>query len=74
MSQRDAALGHHLDQVAGGEFIGQLPPHAQHDDLLIKMPPLEEILCRGRFRHPGRYGMHRAFQAFAPEPSPRSTV
>ena len=55
MGQPDSALGHHLDQVAGAEFKGQVPPHAQHDDLLVKMPPLEEILCRGRFRHPGSY-------------------
>jgi hypothetical protein len=28
---------------------------------LIKMPPLEEILCRGRFRHPGRSGSGPGF-------------
>jgi hypothetical protein len=22
---------------------------------LVKVPPFEEILCRGRFRHPGSY-------------------
>ena len=38
-----------------------LPPHAQHDYLLVKMPPFEEILCRGRFRHPGRYGSASVF-------------
>jgi hypothetical protein len=56
VGQPDSALGHHLDQVAGAEFKGQVPPHAQRDDLLVKMPPLEEILCRGRFSHPGGYG------------------
>ena len=63
MGQSDAALGHHLDKVAGAEFKGQVPPHAQHDDLLVKMPPLEEILCRGRFRHPGRYGSTLVFSS-----------
>ena len=63
MGQSDAALGHHLDKVAGAEFKGQVPPHAQHDDLLVKMPPLEEILCRGRFRHPGRYGSAPVFSS-----------
>src|SRR5580692_415188 len=29
MGQSDAALGHHLDKVAGAEFKGQVPPHAQ---------------------------------------------
>src|SRR4029077_14030187 len=63
MGQCDAALGHHLDKVAGAEFKGQVPPHAQHDDLLVKMPPLEEILCRGRFRHPGCYGSAPVFSS-----------
>jgi hypothetical protein len=27
----------------------------QNDDLLVKMPSFEQILCRGRFRHPGSY-------------------
>src|SRR5580700_7398398 len=63
MGQSDAALGHHLDKVAGAEFKGQIPPDAQDDDLLVKMPPLEEILCRGRFRHPGRYGSAPVFSS-----------
>jgi hypothetical protein len=29
--------------------------HTQNDDLLVKVPSLEQILCRGRFRHPGSY-------------------
>ena len=27
----------------------------QDDDFLVKVPPFEEILCRGRFCHPSRY-------------------
>src|SRR6266436_5102805 len=55
MGQGDAALGHHLDEIAGAELKRQIPHDAQDDDFLIKVPPFEEILCRGRFRHPSRY-------------------
>src|SRR5271166_5652632 len=34
-------------------FEREKPPHTQNDDFLIKMPSLEEILCRRGFRHPG---------------------
>ena len=37
------------------EFKCDVPSHTQNDDLLVKMPSLEQILCRGRFRHPGTY-------------------
>src|SRR2546421_18312 len=40
---------------AGTELKGQVPPHAQHDDFLIEVSPLEEILCRRRFDHAGPY-------------------
>jgi hypothetical protein len=30
---------------------------------LVKVPPLEQILCRGRFRHPGRYGYAPVFSS-----------
>src|ERR1700738_5480663 len=56
MSQQDAALGHHLDQVTGTKLESQVPSHTQNDDLLVKVPSLEQILCRGRFRQPGSYG------------------
>jgi hypothetical protein len=55
MGQGDATLGHHSDEIAGAELIRQIPPDTQDDDLLVKVPPFEEILCRGRFRHPSRY-------------------
>jgi hypothetical protein len=51
MSQQDTAVGHHLDQVTGTELEREIPPHTQHDDFLIKMPSLEQILCRSRLRH-----------------------
>jgi hypothetical protein len=71
MSQQDAALGHHLDEVTGTELKRQVPPHAQHDYLLVKMPPFEEILCRGRFRHPGRYGSASVFSSLHQNPPSR---
>jgi len=42
--------------------------HLTNDDLLVKVPSLEQILCRGRFRNPGVIARCRAFQQFAPEP------
>jgi hypothetical protein len=36
-------------------FKCDVPSHTQNDDLLVKVPALEQILCRGRFRHPGSY-------------------
>ena len=68
MSQQDAALGHHLDEVTGTELKRQVPPHGQRDYLLVKMPPFEEILCRGRFRHPGRYGSASVFSSLHQNP------
>ena len=44
MGQGNAPFGHHLDQGTGAELEGQVPPHAEHDDLLVKVPPLEKIL------------------------------
>ena len=55
MGQSDATFRHHLDEIAGAELKRQIPPDAQDDDFLVKVPPFEEILCRGRFRHPSRY-------------------
>ena len=55
MSQGDAALGHHLDQVTGAELECQVPPHAQDNNFLVEMPTPEEFLCGGRFCHSSRY-------------------
>jgi hypothetical protein len=35
---------------------------------LVKVPPLEQILCRGRFRHPGRYGCTPVFSSLHQNP------
>jgi hypothetical protein len=55
IGQSDATFRHHLDEIAGAELKRQIPPDAQDDDFLVKVPPFEETLCRGRFRHPSRY-------------------
>jgi hypothetical protein len=39
----DAAFGHHLDQVTGTELKRQVPPNAQDDDLLVKVPSLNRF-------------------------------
>ena len=43
MSDRQAPLGHHLDQVAVGELVAQVPAHAQDDDFLFEVSALEQI-------------------------------
>src|SRR4029077_17206418 len=68
MSQQDAALGHHLDQVAGTELESEVPSHTQNDDLLVEVPPLEQILCRGRFFHAGRYRREASFSSLHQNP------
>ena len=55
MGQSDATFRHHLDEVTEAQFKCDVPSHTQNDDLLVKVPSLEQILCRGRFRHPGSY-------------------
>jgi hypothetical protein len=47
----------------GTELESEVPSHTQNDDLLVKVPPLEQILCRGLFRHPGRYGCAPVFSS-----------
>jgi hypothetical protein len=55
MGQSDTTFRHHLDEVTEAQFKCDVPSHTQYDDLLVKVPSLEQILCRGRFRHPGSY-------------------
>jgi hypothetical protein len=43
-SGRDAALGYHLDQVAGAQFKRQVPPRAQDNEVPIEVPSLQELL------------------------------
>jgi hypothetical protein len=37
----NSALRHHFFQIAVAERIPQVPPHAQHDDDILKVSPLE---------------------------------
>lgn len=41
--RRQAAFGHHLDQVSEAEFEAQVPPHA-HDDLAIEVATLKQFI------------------------------
>jgi hypothetical protein len=41
MSQQDAPLGHHLDQVTGAEPEGEIPSYAEDDDFPVKVPTLK---------------------------------
>ena len=43
------------DEVTEAQLKCDVPSHTQIDDFLVKVPSLEQILCRGRFRHPGSY-------------------
>src|ERR1700720_4552943 len=41
---RQAALAHHLRQVPETELEAQVPPHAQDDELTIKVSALEQLI------------------------------
>jgi hypothetical protein len=41
---RQAAFGHHPDQVSEAEFEAQVQPHAQHDDLAIEVATLKQLI------------------------------
>src|SRR6516225_7323338 len=72
MAQSDASLRHHLDEVTEAQFKCDIPSHTQNDDLLVKMPSLEQILCRGRFRHPGSYRTIPSLSTVCTRTSPSS--
>ena len=71
MGQSDATFRHHLDEVTA-QFKCDVPSHTQNDDLLVKVPTLEQILCRGRFRHPGSYRRIPNLRMAGQLPLPRS--
>ena len=37
MRYQNTALGHHGDQITVAELVGDVPPHAQNDDLGIEL-------------------------------------
>ena len=55
VSQRKAALRHHLHQIAVAELEPQVPPHAQDDDLPVEVAALEQLI---QCQEPGH---HTAF-------------
>jgi hypothetical protein len=44
MCQRQAALRHHLYQVAQAQFRPKTPAHAQNDDLAVEMSTREQLV------------------------------
>jgi hypothetical protein len=42
MRQGEPAFGHHLGEISKAELVSQIPAHAEHDDLLVKVPALEK--------------------------------
>jgi hypothetical protein len=42
MRQGEPAFGHHLGEISKAELVSQIPAHAEHDDLLVKVPTFEE--------------------------------
>lgn len=43
MSDRQASLSHHLDQVSVRQLTTQVPAHAKDDDLLFEVSALEQV-------------------------------
>ena len=43
---RQAALGHHLHQVAQTELEPKIPAHAQNDDFAVEVATLEQLRYR----------------------------
>ncbi len=39
MGKMQPAHCHHFDKVTKAKLVAQVPPHAQENDLVIKMPP-----------------------------------
>ena len=68
MRQRNAALGHHFDQIARTQFVADIPPHAQDDDLAFKLAPLNIFETRMGPVADAIIAVPRQFPHFAPEP------
>jgi len=45
--------GHHLDQITGTEFEGEIPSYAENDDFLVKVPASRGPLSMRRRRTSG---------------------
>src|SRR5207253_8686726 len=51
MRHRQAALGHHLYQVAQTELEPKIPTHAQDDDFAVEVATLEQLRYRLQLAH-----------------------
>ena len=51
MCQRQAAFGHHLNQVSQAQLEAKIPAHAQDDDLAVKVATLEQLLDAHQLAH-----------------------
>src|ERR1700735_3419949 len=73
MRQEAPAFGHHLGEISKAELVSQIPAHAEHDDLLVKVPALEESVhfrLRSSALSFDRFANDYAVsKQFAPEPS-----
>src|SRR5215467_734262 len=73
MRDRQAALGHHLRQVAQTELEPKIPAHAQDDDFAVEVATFEKLRYRLQLAHrqpqPAQHAKitDRA-PSFAPEP------
>jgi hypothetical protein len=56
------------DSAQAKELEGEIPSYAEHDDFLVKVPALKELLCRGGFRHRWSLTPQSQLFKFAPEP------
>lgn len=66
MRDCDTALGHHLDEVAVVQLIGDIPSDAENDDSAVEVAATKQGLCvRERLIHVTDY---QPDSAFAPEP------
>jgi hypothetical protein len=66
MGDSDTALGHHLDEVAVAQLIGDIPSDAENDDCAVEVAATKQGGCvRGRLLHVTDY---QPDSAFAPEP------
>src|SRR5580704_787485 len=73
MRQGEPAFGHHLGKISKAELVSQIPAHAEHDDLLVKVPALEQSVhfrVRSSALSFDRFANDYAVsKQFAPEPS-----
>jgi len=51
LCQTDAAFAHHADQIPVAQLETQVPPYAQHDNLLVEMATGEQLVDRNKSGH-----------------------